>query len=614
VGPMTQLIKVSGDNQSGENGTLLPNALVVRAADQFGNAISGASVTFTVFSGGSGATVNPATAQTTPANGQVQVTAALGTTLGTYIYRATSGSFIADFTATALPSMATVLIQVGATSPALVFTSQTLTVQANDIRGNPVAGVTVTFAATSGGSGVGVNPLSATTDANGRASTTITLGQPVGTNRFTATASGPLAPAVPVLTVDVNGTVGPMTQLIKVSGDNQSGENGTSLPIPLVVRAADQFGNAISGASVTFTVFSGGSGATVNPPTAQTTPLNGQVQATAALGTTLGTYIYRATSGSFIADFTATALPSFATVLIQVGAASPAQVFTAQTLTVQANDVRGNPVAGVTVTFAATSGGTGVGVNPLSATTDANGRASTTITLGQSVGTNRFTATASGPLAPAVPVLPVDVNGTAGPLTQLIKVLGDNQSAENATQLPIPLVVRAADQYGNAINGASVTFTVFSGGTGASVNPSGAQTAPVSGQVQVAATLGTALGTYVYRAISGGVTADFTATALQSVATVLVRTSTNNAAQVATTQTFTVQALDVRGNPVPGLTVTFAATSGGTGVGVNPASATTDGTGMAGTTITLGQSVGTNRFTATAGGPLAPAAGIDGRR
>src|SRR4051794_34522147 len=63
-----------------------------------------------------------------------------------------------------------------------------LTVEVTTAQGAPVAGRTVSFAVTSG-SGT-VAPTAATTDADGRASTQLTLGTTVGTVRVTASVQG----------------------------------------------------------------------------------------------------------------------------------------------------------------------------------------------------------------------------------------------------------------------------------------------------------------------------------------------------------------------------------------------------------------------------------------
>src|SRR5581483_9252208 len=69
-------------------------------------------------------------------------------------------------------------------------------VQVLDASSKPLAGVSVTFSATN----ATVNPTTATTDANGRASTTVTLGANAGTGTVTATVAG-LAPVTTNLTI-----------------------------------------------------------------------------------------------------------------------------------------------------------------------------------------------------------------------------------------------------------------------------------------------------------------------------------------------------------------------------------------------------------------------------
>ena len=47
-------------------------------------------------------------------------------------------------------------------------------------------------------------------------------------------------------------------KLVKISGDNQQGEPGSSLATPLIVEVRDQYGNPLPGAQVTFSVSAGG--------------------------------------------------------------------------------------------------------------------------------------------------------------------------------------------------------------------------------------------------------------------------------------------------------------------------------------------------------------------
>ena len=88
---------------------------------------------------------------------------------------------------------------------------------------------------------------------------------------------------------------------------------------------------------------------------------------------------------------------------------------------------------------------------------------------------------------------------------------------------------------------------------------------------------------------------------VQSVAKLVIASGDNQigVAGAALPTNWQVQALDANGNPVIGATINFA---GGSGATVSPASATTDISGIARTTLTLGQTVGTYTFTASLAG------------
>ncbi len=82
------------------------------------------------------------------------------------------------------------------------------------------------------------------------------------------------------------------TMLVIVSGSNQTGGVSQALAAPLVVRAADAAGRAVSGLAITWTVTGGGS---VTPATS-TTDAQGQASVSWTLGTTPGTQTATATS------------------------------------------------------------------------------------------------------------------------------------------------------------------------------------------------------------------------------------------------------------------------------------------------------------------------------
>jgi hypothetical protein len=90
---------VSGDNQSAPVGSPLPQPLVVKVTDQFGNAVVGTSVTFTAPSGTLAG--SPAT---TDVSGQASASYTTGTVAGSVTITATAGSSSAQFHETVIDS------------------------------------------------------------------------------------------------------------------------------------------------------------------------------------------------------------------------------------------------------------------------------------------------------------------------------------------------------------------------------------------------------------------------------------------------------------------------------------------------------------------------------
>jgi hypothetical protein len=114
-----------------------------------------------------------------------------------------------------------------------------------------VPGVPVRFRSiTAGGA---VRDAQVITDDNGRAETVATLGGLVGAYTYEAAVTG-LAP----VTFAENAIAAVASALTIVSGNNQSALIGPLLPGPLVVKATDAAGRAVSGALVDWSIVSGG--------------------------------------------------------------------------------------------------------------------------------------------------------------------------------------------------------------------------------------------------------------------------------------------------------------------------------------------------------------------
>jgi hypothetical protein len=293
AGPATALVIVSGNNQAALAGTTLPAPLVVKATDQYGNAVADVALAFAVTSGGGGLS---ATFAATGADGQAQVTWTLGSIAGNNAVQVSSGTLTpVTFRAVARVPYSLTVVSGDSQSAAVMSTLNPLVVAVADQFSNALAGVVVNFSVTGGSATLSVP--SATTDSDGRAQATLTLGATPGTVGVTATVTG-----LPAVTFTATATVGAPASLVYVSGNNQTGLAGSTLSLPLVVKVADQYGNAVPGAAVGFAVTAGGG--SVNPPSV-TTDASGLAQAQWTLGAVAGVNTAQATVGTLAVTFSA---------------------------------------------------------------------------------------------------------------------------------------------------------------------------------------------------------------------------------------------------------------------------------------------------------------------
>ena len=247
----------------------------------------------------------------------------------------------------------------------------------------------------------------------------------------------------------------PPRTLAKLSGDNQEGLPREDLPQPFTVSVLDQNGSAFTGAIVTFAVVSGDGMLSVETAATDT---SGRAASTLTLGADPGTNTVRATvAGLEPVVFTATGLgPRTLAKVSGDGQQEAAGAALAEPFVVSVLDQNGSAFPGATVNFAVTSGdGT---LSATTATTDANGRAATTLTLGRELGANTVTARVAE-------LDPVTFTATGQAILQsLTRVSGDGQQAAAGAQLTESFVVAVLDQNGDPFPGATVTFSVTAGG------------------------------------------------------------------------------------------------------------------------------------------------------
>ena len=151
-------------------------------------------------------------------------------------------------------------------------------VEVRDTRGIAFEGVPVTFTVTAGDGTLSV--VNTTTDENGRAQSTLTLGPNAGTN----TVSVSVAEIQAEQTFNAEGIRIPK-RLEIISGNDQEGLPDAALDNPFVVEVRDQTGEPLPGAQVIFSVTAGGGTLSI---TNAVTDSNGRAESVLTLGPSQG--------------------------------------------------------------------------------------------------------------------------------------------------------------------------------------------------------------------------------------------------------------------------------------------------------------------------------------
>ncbi len=481
----TQMTLVEGDGQTGPAGLPLPKKVQVRVTDDDNNNIAGQIVSFRI-EGGDG-TINGIAAGDTLKNatsnetGIAEVTWYVGGELGsqTQALEIAADDGLSDVGGSPILITATAITgpvdadesTITSDKSAVQANGQdeaTITVRLTDRFGNPVSSAVVTLTSDNSGDTIGQPP--SVTDANGEATGTISSTAP-GTRQVGASGGG-VTLNHPVELVFL--TVTPEKVALQ-AGNNQTGNVGTVLPEPLQVLVTDEFDNPVPGITVEFDVTGGGGfildesvassgGSAVN----KVTDASGIARASWVLGANPGSNLVEAKAvfdgtelnGSPI-GFSATGATAVATTLSLFsgneqagGAGAPLP----EPLQVKVTDASGLPVAGVTVNFDILSGGGSL--STANTSTDYQGIASSVLTLGPEVGTNR--ARARAPEMSGQPAFIFTAEGLSGTPSRLTRVDGHNGTAVVNSNHSISVLV--TDLNDNPIEGVVVDFEVVTGG------------------------------------------------------------------------------------------------------------------------------------------------------
>jgi adhesin/invasin len=600
VGSPSTMVIDSGNAQTATvntNVTVKPTVLI---RDAYGNPVPSVGVTFAVTGGGG--SVAPATPVSTDGSGRARVTNwTLGTGAGPNALQATaSGVTAVNFTATGIAGAPATVTKTAGDSQSITVNSAVPvapTVRVTDQFGNPVESVTVTFNVASGGGGLtgGTRKTGSTGHA---AAGSWTLGTQAGQNTLTATPTG-----LPAATFSATGTAAAADSLTLNAGNNQTDTVGATLAT-YAVRVADQYGNAVSGTTVTWGASGGGS---ITPSSISNG--SGIASATRVLGAVAGPQGATATVGGLTGSpvtFSATANHGAATTIQKFAGdnqSATAGSNVAIAPTVRLVDQFGNVVSGVNVTFAVTGGGGTVSPTSAIATDTAGKAAVTSWTLGPFAGTNNDSLSAS---AAGLPSVLFRASGLSGAAKNLVYVSGDVQTDTIGATLAA-YQVRVTDSLGNGVQGVTVSWLVTAGG--GSVTPS-APTTDAGGFASATRVLGTAAGVDSATASVGGLIGSprpFGATALHGNPSLIVKTAGDAQSATVNTNVATapqIQITDRASNPISGASVTFSvAGGGGTTSPGSPAGLSTNGSGFAQlTSWTLGTGAGANSISVTSSG------------
>ena len=443
---------ISGDNQESLPSAALANPFVVEVQDERRVAFEGVPVTFTVTSG-DGTLSTTSTATNT--NGRAESILTLGPNPGTNTVTVSAAGIPEGQTFNAVDILVPKTLEIisgndqeGLPGAAL---DKPFVVEVRDRADTPVPGVQVTFSVARGGGTLSVP--SATTDKNGRAESILTLGPNPGTNTVTVSVTGITRTEM----FNAEGIRIPKTLKIVSEGD-QVGLPGEVLEKPLVAEVRDQTDKPLLGVEVTFSVTGGDGTLSV---TSATTDVNGRAETTLTLGPNPGTNTVEvaATGIQEKQTFNAEGIRIPETLDIVSGNDQEGLPGAAleNSFVVEVRDRADTPVPGVQVTFSVTSGdGT---LSATSATTDSNGRAESTLTLGPNPGTNTVTVSVAGTQEQQT----FNAEGIRIPLAFWI-ISGDKQQGLLGEALAKPFVVEVRDQSGDPLPGVQVAFSVSIGG------------------------------------------------------------------------------------------------------------------------------------------------------
>jgi alpha-tubulin suppressor-like RCC1 family protein len=504
--------------------------------------------------------------------------------------------------------------QSGAVGTALGTPDQ---VKVTDAYGNAVGGAALSFALGQGGGSLSASQGSS--DASGLASVSLTLGTVPGESSVivSGTAGGSVdwadAQNLPSVAFHATALAGAPASLAFAGGSAlQAGACSEAYSLSL----ADSYGNAAPAAAGVSMGLSGQGHGAFFADADCTQPVS---VATIAAGASSGAFYFAdstAESVSLAVDASSIGLSAPA-IAAQI-AAGPADHLSvvaglgqngtvgqalAITPSVRVTDAFGNPIAGVSVAFAASIGGGSAAAAAVAS--DDQGLAASGFTLGTVPGLNRLTASASG-LAGSPSSIDFDALASAGAPVSLVL---SGPVAQTAGQCSGAFSVAFRDAYGNPTSAAAdFAISLSGGGSGAFFASadcggqgssslavaSGAASAPFYFRDTVAESL--LIGASA-QGLAGSVVPFTVQVGSASQIAIASGDAQSATAGAAVAVDPAVRVTDAFGNLVSSAPVSFVVASGGGSVGSSTVD--TDASGIASTRYTLGDAPGANSLVAS---------------
>jgi len=624
-----KLVKVSGDGQSGIIGTTVSNEFKLQTTNLNNDPLPEADVLFEVTQGEDAELSTTQTKADEEGNVSTQLT--IGDKDGIYKVTAYCGYSSQEFSTTAIDPVAVFAEKMskckltkisGDEQTANISTTipYEFKLMATDLNGVPLTGANVSFVITQGEED-SLSVTEATVDDEGHATSLLTLGPYSGIHKVSAFCG--------YASLEFNTTaVDPAVELAerlkkckltKVSGDGQSANIATTLTEEFKLLALNLNDEPLEGAHVSFAITQGdGASISVSEVNADA---EGNVSTVLSLGVNAGIYKVAAYCGYSTMEFAAEAIDPNDELaekfkgckLTKVSGDGQSAVIgttVSSEFKMLATDLNDDPLNGAEVTFEITQGQE-ANISVTLAIADAQGNAATQLTLGNNAGDYKVTAYCGYASLEytTTAIDPAAIFAEKQAKCKLIKISGDEQSADISTTLTDDFKIKAIDLSGDPLEGANVSF-ILTQGEGSSITVTEG-TADAEGFLTTLMTLGNVSGISKVSAYCGYSTVEFSATAidpnedLAEKAKECKLTKVSGDGQSAMINTtvpneFIIRATNLTDQTLSGALINLEVTQGN-GASLSVTEGTTDEDGKISTQLTLGGDAGTYKITAYCG-------------